>query len=161
MFSGFNFDLLYGLPLQTRESWNNTLDLVLKLSPERITLLKYAHVPDVKKHMKLIPEDKLPPIEVLPDMFIDAVETFTANGYEWFGIDNFAKQTDEMAQAKRDGKLGRNFGGYTTGNVRDMIAIGPTATSTSTTRRRAASTRTTASFSSPTGTYQASTARSR
>jgi oxygen-independent coproporphyrinogen-3 oxidase len=130
LFSGFNFDLLYGLPLQTRESWKKTLDLVMELSPERVTLLKYAHVPDVKKHMKLIPADKMPPLEDMPDMFIDAVEKFTANGYEWFGIDNFAKPTDEMIKAKMDGKLGRNFGGYTTGDVRDMIAIGPTATST-------------------------------
>ena len=130
LFTGFNFDLLYGLPLQTPERWKKTLDMVLTLSPERITLLKYAHVPDVKKHMKLIPLEHLPPTNILPDMFIDAVETFTKNGYEWFGIDNFAKPSDVMSKAKYEGKLGRNFGGYTTGNVSDMISIGPTATAT-------------------------------
>lgn len=124
---GFNFDLLYGLPGQTIEGWKNTLQLTVELEPQRITLLKYAHVPDVKKHMKLIPEDLLPSADTRAEMFVTAVEFFQRNGYEWFGIDNFAKDGDRIIDYKRKRALGRNFGGYTAG-VNDMIAIGPTAT---------------------------------
>jgi radical SAM superfamily enzyme YgiQ (UPF0313 family) len=74
LFTGLNFDLLYGLPLQTRETFEKTLLQVEKLSPDRITLLKYAHVPDVRKHMNAIKLEDLPPNEDLPHMFLDSVK---------------------------------------------------------------------------------------
>jgi oxygen-independent coproporphyrinogen-3 oxidase len=128
-FDGLNFDLLYGLPRQTRETFENTVDLVKNLAPERITLLKYAHAPELRKHMRLINEKMLPPVEELPLMFNDAVQSLTAGGYVWVGIDHFAKPSDDLAEAFKEKKAWRNFGGFTTGKTHDLIGIGPTATS--------------------------------
>lgn len=127
-FDGLNFDLLYGLPRQTRQTFAKTLELVKKLSPERITLLKYAHAPEVRKHMKLINKDELPAVDELPIMFYDAVRTLTEAGYVWVGIDHFAKPTDDLAEAVREKRVWRNFGGFTTGRTKNLIGIGPTAT---------------------------------
>ena len=127
-FDGLNFDLLYGLPRQTRQTFQRTLELVKKLAPERITLLKYAHAPEVRKHMKLIDSNELPPASVLPFMFYDAVRTLTSAGYVWVGIDHFAKPSDDLAEAVREKRVWRNFGGFTTGKTHNLIGIGPTAT---------------------------------
>ena len=128
-FTGVNFDLLYGLPMQTRETFRRTTELVKEIDPERITLLKYAHVPDVRKHMKLIKEEHLPPVEELPMMFTETVETFLAAGYEWVGIDNFAKKGDKLADAVQNKVLGRDFNGWNTGQARHLLGLGPTSTS--------------------------------
>jgi oxygen-independent coproporphyrinogen III oxidase len=128
-FTGVNFDLLYGLPRQTRETFRNTVELVKQIGPERITLLKYAHVPDVRKHMKLIKEDDLPPVEDLPLMFTETVEAFLGAGYEWIGIDNFAKKGDKLANAVKSKTLGRDFNGWNTGRSRHLLGLGPTTTS--------------------------------
>lgn len=128
-FDGLNFDLLYGLPRQTRKTFQKTLELVKRISPERITLLKYAHAPEVRKHMKLIKKEELPPAAELPHMFYDAVQTLTSAGYVWVGIDHFAKPSDDLAQAAKERRVWRNFGGFTTGRTHNLIGIGPTATS--------------------------------
>lgn len=128
LFKGVNFDLLYGLPFQSRKSFQNTIDLVKKFSPERITLLKYAHLPDLRRHMKLIKESDLPGENELPDMFIDAVLSLTEAGYKWVGIDNFAKSTDDLALAANEKKVWRTFNGFTPGRTKDMIGLGPTST---------------------------------
>jgi oxygen-independent coproporphyrinogen-3 oxidase len=129
-FTGVNFDLLYGLPRQTRETFRQTVELVKQINPERITLLKYAHVPDVRKHMKLIKEDELPPLEDLPLMFTETVEAFLAADYEWIGIDNFAKKGDKLANAVKNKTLGRDFNGWNTGGrSRHLLGLGPTTTS--------------------------------
>ena len=129
-FTGVNFDLLYGLPKQTRETFRRTAALVKELSPERITLLKYAHVPDVRKHMKLIKESDLPPLDHLPLMFTETVETFLDAGYDWIGIDNFAKKGDKLSDAVKHKKLGRDFNGWNTGGkARHLLGLGPTTTS--------------------------------
>jgi len=127
-FDGLNFDLLYGLPQQTRETFAHTVDLVKKLAPERITLLKYAHAPELRKHMRLIDSNMLPPTDELPLMFYDAVQSLTSGGYVWVGIDHFAKPSDELAKAVNEKRAWRNFGGFTTGTTHDLIGIGPTAT---------------------------------
>ena len=127
-FDGLNFDLLYGLPQQTRKTFKKTVDLVKILAPERITLLKYAHAPDLRKHMRLIDAKKLPPPDELPLMFYDAVQSLTADGYAWVGIDHFAKPSDGLAEAVNEKRAWRNFGGFTTGKTHDLIGIGPTAT---------------------------------
>jgi oxygen-independent coproporphyrinogen-3 oxidase len=128
LFKGVNFDLLYGLPFQTRKSFKNTIDLVNQFSPERITLLKYAHMPELRRHMKLIKEPDLPSEENLPDMFIDAVMGLTKAGYTWVGIDNFAKQSDDLAKASKGKTVWRTFNGFTPGRTKNMIGLGPTST---------------------------------
>ena len=86
-----------GSPRQTRQTFQRTLELVKNLAPERITLLKYAHAPEVRKHMKLIDSNELPPATELP-MFYDAVRTLTAAGYVRVGIDHCAKPSDDLAE---------------------------------------------------------------
>tara|TARA_B100001121_G_C18691407_1_gene623173 strand:+ start:210 stop:1625 length:1416 start_codon:yes stop_codon:yes gene_type:complete len=128
-FKGVNFDLLYGLPAQTKETFSKTIELTKKLSPERITLIKYAHIPNKVKHMKMIKEEDLPDQNDLPLIFMDSTKKLIEAGYEWVGIDHFAKKNDELSIAKRNGKVYRNFGGETPGYTKDMISLGPTSTS--------------------------------
>ncbi|MBM3598881.1 MAG: oxygen-independent coproporphyrinogen III oxidase [Alphaproteobacteria bacterium] len=130
MFSGVNFDLLYGLPMQTRDSFQRTVALTRELSPSRITLIKYAHAPEIRKHMKMIDRSELPAVEQLPLMFVDAVEALVAAGYDWIGIDNFARPDDALAEAARRKSVGRNFGGSTPGRADNIIGLGPTSTAT-------------------------------
>ena len=127
-FKGMNFDLLYGLPLQTRETLSETVEKVLFFAPERITLLKYCHAPEIRRHMKLINVTDLPVEEELPLMFLDTVETLTRNGYLWVGLDHFAKKGDSLAQSFEQGKMVRTFNGFKPGPVKDMIGLGPTST---------------------------------
>ena len=128
LFSGVNFDLLYGLPLQTHESIRNTIRLVKKFHPDRITLLKYAHVPDVRDHMKLIKDEALPSADELPVMFVDMVQSLIEHGYEWIGLDHFAKRTDDLAQAAEKKMVWRTFNGFTPGRTHNIIGLGPTTT---------------------------------
>lgn len=123
-FRGVNFDLLYGLPKQTQETLKETVRLTKWLSPERITLLKYCHVPEVRRHMKLIEENDLPSPDELPIMFLDTTQSLTDSGYEWIGLDHFATKEDSLST----GKLYRTFNGFTPGRTQDVIGIGPTAT---------------------------------
>ena len=127
-FKGVNFDLLYGLPSQTKETFSNTIELTKKLSPERITLIRYAHIPNKVKHMKMIKEEDLPDQNDLPIIFMDSTKKLIEAGYEWVGIDHF-KKNDELSIAKKNGKVYRNFGGETPGYTKDMISLGPTSTS--------------------------------
>lgn len=129
LFTGINFDLLYGLPKQTQDTFTRTLELVNELSPERVTLLKYAHVPEVRRHMKMISESDLPHINILPSIFCHSVEYFIENGYEWIGIDNFAKKTDSLAEAASQKAIGRDFNGWNTGKAKHLIGLGPSSTS--------------------------------
>ena len=121
-----NFDLLYGLPLQTHETIAKTIEQVVELSPDRITLLKYCHAPEVKKHMKLIKEEDLP-IE-LAEMFVNIVDELQRKGYQWIGLDHFAKPADELTLAQINGTVHRTFNGFTPGRTKDMIGLGPTTT---------------------------------
>lgn len=128
LFTGVNFDLLYGLPLQSPATFERTIELVHELSPERVSLLKYAHVPDVRKHMKMIKEDDLPDMSRFPAIFTNAVESFLDKGYEWIGIDNFAKKADVLAEAARNRTLSRDFNGWNVGRTKHLIGLGPTTT---------------------------------
>lgn len=128
LFTGVNFDLLYGLPFQTRETFRNTIELVNKFYPERITLLKYAHVPELRKHMKLIKENDLPPGDELPLMFVDTVQALLEQGYDWIGLDHFAKSTDDLAKAAEKKTVWRTFNGFTPGRAHNIIGLGPTTT---------------------------------
>ena len=128
-FKGVNFDLIYGLPAQSKETFNRTIELTKQLSPERITLIRYAHIPKRVKHMKMIKEEDLPDTNDLPTMFVNSTKKLIEDGYEWVGIDHFAKKTDQLAIAKRDGRVYRNFGGETPGYTKDIISLGPTSAS--------------------------------
>lgn len=122
-FQGVNFDLLYGLPNQTLKTVENTLVHVVKMRPERITLLKYCHAPEVRRHMKLISEAALPPKSDLPKMFVNIAETLIGSGYRWIGLDHFCLPHDSLAK-----KVGRTFNGFSSGAT-EMIGLGPTTTS--------------------------------
>ncbi len=128
-FKGVNFDLLYGLPSQTLNSFKKTVELTNELKPERITLIKYAHIPNKRKHMKMIKYEDLPQEELLPEMFVNSTKYFIEKGYEWVGIDHFALKNDELAIAKKNKNVKRNFGGETPGFSNDIIGFGPTSTS--------------------------------
>jgi oxygen-independent coproporphyrinogen-3 oxidase len=128
-FKGVNFDLLYGLPGQTIDTFRETIRLTKLLAPERITLIKYAHIPNIRKHMKMIKETDLPDEKDLPIMFLESTEALVEAGYEWVGIDHFAKKDDQLAIAKKNRTVYRNFGGETPGFTKDIISLGPTSTS--------------------------------
>ena len=128
LFKGVNFDLLYGLPLQTQSTISDTLNKVKSLAPDRITVLKYCHAPELRKHMKLIKEEDLPPKSDLQEMFVEITHSLIDEKYEWIGLDHFARKNDSLAQAAQRGGVGRNFNGFTPGRVKDLIGLGPTAT---------------------------------
>ena len=119
-----NFDLLYGLPFQSRKTIRETLETVKKFSPDRITVLKYCHAPELRKHMKLINVSDLPPQEELPLMFLDIAEYLVDEGYVWIGLDHFAKPWDSLSM----NPVVRTFNGFKPGPVKDMIGLGPTST---------------------------------
>ncbi len=127
-FKGVNFDLLYGLPLQSRESFGKTIEIVKKLSPDRITLLKYAHVPDRRRHQKLIKESDLPDNFERTRIFAEAVCSLTDGGYEFIGIDHFARPTGGLVAGVRNGTLWRSFNGFADGGMHCIVGIGPTST---------------------------------
>lgn len=128
-FQSINLDLMYGLPFQTIETFEETLDKVLKLSPDRIAVFNYAHVPWMKKHQALIhPEDLPSPQEKLNILKL-TIEKLTSNGYVFIGMDHFAKPDDELAIALREKKLYRNFQGYSTNAGCDLYAFGITSIS--------------------------------
>lgn len=126
-FESANVDLIYGLPLQTLETFGHTIDEVIKLNPDRIALFNYAHVPWLKKHQKLIKIEQLPSKELKLDIFKLAVEKFTKAGYVFIGMDHFAKPDDELSIAQQNKTLYRNFQGYTTKAGTEMLGMGITS----------------------------------
>ena len=122
-----NIDLIYGLPFQTLESFKRTLDLVLKLNPDRLAVFNYAHVPWMKKTMRKIDETTLPHPSMKLEILKYTIDFFTSNGYNMIGMDHFAKPDDELFQAIKKGELHRNFQGYTTKGGADLIGIGLTS----------------------------------
>lgn len=122
-----NLDLMYGLPHQTTQSVLDTIDAVLKFRPERLALFGYAHVPWMKSHQKLIAEAALPgPAERL-DQALTAEEKLVREGYVPIGLDHFALPDDELARAKANHRLRRNFQGYTTDSAKTLIGFGASA----------------------------------
>ncbi|WP_172975682.1 MULTISPECIES: oxygen-independent coproporphyrinogen III oxidase [unclassified Roseivivax] len=124
-----NFDLLYGLPHQTKARLAATLDAVIGHRPDRIALYGYAHVPWMAKRQRLIPEDALPDPEARIALADLARAQLVAAGYLPIGIDHYALPGDEMAAAARTGALRRNFQGYTTDRAETLVALGPSAIS--------------------------------
>lgn len=128
-FESINLDLIYGLPFQTLESFRETVEKVAQLSPDRIAVFNYAHVPWLKKHMKLIKAEDLPSPDERLQILKMTIETLMDAGYEYIGMDHFAKPTDELAVAQKNGTLYRNFQGYSTKAGCDVYAFGLSAIS--------------------------------
>ena len=129
-FKSINVDLIYGLPYQTKERFSKTIDLILQLNPDRIALFHYAHLPELIPHQKKYIESKaLPSSDVKIEIFQEAVNKLTTNGYIFIGLDHFVKPGDEMAHAKKNKTLHRNFQGYTTKAGCDLYGFGITAIS--------------------------------
>lgn len=119
-----NFDLIYGLPFQSEVAFRKTLDEVIKLSPERISLFNYAHLPDRFRAQKRIPEDSLPIASEKLSILKMSIQYLVDAGYNYIGMDHFAKPEDSLAVAQKTGHLHRNFQGYTTHADTDLIAFG-------------------------------------
>ncbi len=119
-----NIDLIYGLPLQTVNSFSDTLDAIIQLSPDRLSVFNYAHMPQLFAPQQRINESDLPTANTKIKMFQMIVEKLTTAGYVYIGLDHFAKPADELAIALNDGSLQRNFQGYTTHANTDLVALG-------------------------------------
>mgnify|MGYP006271800871 CR=1 FL=1 len=128
-FASVNVDLICGLPLQTTERFRHTMALVQELRPDRISLFSFAYLPEqLPLQRKIHPED-LPNQRERLLMLNDAQQLLTGNGYEAIGMDHYALATDSLAIAAREGRLHRNFQGYTTGGELELLGVGPTAIS--------------------------------
>jgi oxygen-independent coproporphyrinogen-3 oxidase len=128
-FASVNFDLIYGLPFQTPESFDATLDAVIGLRPDRIALYSYAHVTWVSKQQRGFERADLPGPERKLAIFLTAIERLTAAGYRFLGLDHFALPDDELARAAERGTLQRNFMGYTARQATELVGFGPSAIS--------------------------------
>ena len=126
-FRSVNLDLIYGLPRQTLDSFNATLDKVLALDPDRIALYSYAHLPELFKPQRRLHATELPSAEAKLQILTLAIGRLTRAGYLYIGMDHFAKPGDELAVAQRQGRLQRNFQGYSTHPESDMLAFGVSA----------------------------------
>lgn len=123
-YHSISMDLIYGLPLQTRQSFATTLNRVIDLSPDRLSLFNYAHLPHLFKSQALIKEEELPSAEQKLDILQMSIEMLQNAGYVYIGMDHFAKPEDSLVQAQRAGVLQRNFQGYSTHGDCDLIAMG-------------------------------------
>jgi oxygen-independent coproporphyrinogen-3 oxidase len=128
-FESVNFDLIYGLPYQTVESFERSLDTVIALSPDRIALYSYAHVTWVAKQQRGFERKDLPAPQTKARIMLRAIRRFLEAGYRFIGLDHFARPEDELTQALRDRTLRRNFMGYTTQAGVDLLGFGPSSIS--------------------------------
>ncbi|MDH5432385.1 MAG: oxygen-independent coproporphyrinogen III oxidase [Gammaproteobacteria bacterium] len=123
-FTSINLDLIYGLPLQTQETFKSTLEKVITISPDRISVFNYAHLPHRFKPQRKINSYELPsPTEKL-NIFEYIIKTLQGEGYLYIGMDHFAKPDDELAIAQNNKCLHRNFQGYTTHEEYELIGVG-------------------------------------
>ena len=128
-FVSINVDLMYGLPLQTVDRFQRTLDRVEELRPDRVALFGYAHVPSLKRHQGIFQREELPGAADRLALLETSIERLHAAGYVHVGLDHFALEDDELCRARAAGTLRRNFMGYTTCADSDVLAFGPSAIS--------------------------------
>ncbi len=128
-YDSINLDLIYGLPFQTVDTFADTVDKIIDINPDRIAVFNYAHVPWMKKHMALIHPEDIPAAEIKLEILKMTIEKLVNAGYEFIGMDHFAKPDDELAVAMREKKLYRNFQGYSTNAGADLYAMGITSIS--------------------------------
>jgi oxygen-independent coproporphyrinogen-3 oxidase len=126
-FESINVDLIYGLPKQTAESFARTLAQVRQLRPDRIALYGYAHLPERFKPQRRIVAVELPGAAAKIDLLSQALDSFLGAGYDYIGMDHFALPNDSLAVARRQGRLHRNFQGYSTYADCDLIGLGVSA----------------------------------
>jgi len=123
-FASVNVDLIYGLPFQTIDSFQKTLEKSLELRPDRVAVYSFAFVPWMRAHMKSLPDEGMPSPKVKLSLLAQAIDAFTGAGYRQIGMDHFALPEDELAIAVDRRDLHRNFMGYTVQKTRDMVAVG-------------------------------------
>jgi oxygen-independent coproporphyrinogen III oxidase len=126
-FKSLSMDLIYGLPLQSERSFARTLDQVIHLQPDRLSLFNYAHMPQLFKTQRQLDEQQLPPAEVKMAILQQSIDRLLHEGYEYIGMDHFARPGDELALAQMQGTLHRNFQGYSTHKDCDLLAFGVSA----------------------------------
>lgn len=123
-FKSISIDLIYGLPKQTVAGFERTLDRIIAISPDRLSIYNYAHLPNLFKPQRRIEESDLPSADDKLQILAGAIEKLTQAGYVYIGMDHFAKPDDELAVAQRQGRLHRNFQGYSTHADCDLLAFG-------------------------------------
>ena len=128
-FTSTNIDLIYGLPKQTPESFAFTLSRVAELSPDRLSVFNYAHLPTLFAAQRKIKDADLPSAQQKLDILQQTIVSLTDAGYQFIGMDHFARPDDELAVAQREGVLHRNFQGYTTQGDTDLLGMGVSAIS--------------------------------
>jgi oxygen-independent coproporphyrinogen-3 oxidase len=126
-FRSVNVDLIYGLPLQNVIGFNRTLEKIVEAAPDRVALYNYAHLPAVFKPQRRIAEADLPTPDVKLQLLALAIRRLTDAGYTYIGMDHFAKPDDDLAVAQRQGRLHRNFQGYSTHAETDLLGFGISA----------------------------------
>ncbi len=126
-FRSVSIDLIYGLPRQTRESFEHTLERVIEVGPDRLSVFNYAHLPQIFKPQRRIEVSELPPPEVKLEILHMTASKLADAGYVYIGMDHFAKPDDELAVAQREGTLYRNFQGYSTHANCDLVGMGITS----------------------------------
>lgn len=126
-FRSISIDLIYGLPFQTAETFLNTLGRIIELTPDRISVFNYAHLPERFKPQRRINDADLPAPEVKLDILQNTIARLGEAGYVYIGMDHFARPDDELARAQRAGTLYRNFQGYSTHADCDLIGLGVTS----------------------------------
>ncbi|MBD3333389.1 oxygen-independent coproporphyrinogen III oxidase [candidate division GN15 bacterium] len=126
-YAGINFDLIYGLPQQTPESFAQTLTTTIEMHPDRIALYSFAYLPRLRPNQTSIKEEELPDTQTKFQLFSDAIRELTNAGYRQIGMDHFALPQDELSRAQEDGRLHRNFMGYTVQAAQEMVGIGMSA----------------------------------
>ena len=123
-FGSISFDLIYGLPHQTVESFNKTLDLVIDMQPDRLAVYNYAHLPQRFKGQRMINAGDIPLPETKLDLLHHTIDKLCGSGYVYIGMDHFALPGDELVTARRNGTLQRNFQGYSTHRQCDLVSLG-------------------------------------
>ena len=123
-FKSISIDLIYGLPKQTMSGFNRTLDRVIAASPDRLSIYNYAHLPSLFKPQRRILESDMPTADLRLQILAMVIKKLTEAGYVFIGMDHFAKPGDELAIAQREGRLHRNFQGYSTHSDCDLMSFG-------------------------------------
>ena len=123
-FTSLNLDLMYGLPYQTLDSFETTIDKVLEMNPDRLAVFNYAHLPSMIKHQQLIKDEWLPSADEKLELLKLSIQKLASAGYVYIGMDHFAKPGDELSIALENGTLYRNFQGYSTHSGINLLGIG-------------------------------------
>jgi len=126
-FNSVSIDLIYGLPLQTIESFSNTIDTVVSAKPDRLAVYNYAHLPHIFRAQRMINSKDIPSPETKLQLMELTIDKLAAAGYVYIGMDHFALPDDELTIAQREGGLQRNFQGYSTRRECDLVGLGVSA----------------------------------